>query len=323
VRRGRLTSWVILIALLLTVLALPVGFESPNHVLLALLWMVVIIQVSAFFCNRLGQVSMAGFLITASSEVGLMAAILTSPNGMDVNSLPLLDLLVQPLLFTVSTARKPAWVFVVAFVNSAFFAALFFLLPIMHTAALMHLLNTQGIDTVLRPMTMELVVAVVTFLGYSSYARALKTADREEEMIKQQQDRLEYERRKGEEKRHLERDISNLVAVWQAVANGEQQMILPRIESPGLQPLSFSLNVLLTRVQQGSRAEQELAHTRQVAEQVANMIQRRNEHISIPPTGTCIDIVALALLADQRSDQHHLLLRQRTPGSHLNTSEGG
>lgn len=167
--QARLTSATLFFTLLLAIVALPVPIAAHNWLLLCSLFGTATLHALALFLNRRGQIVFAGIVAVCSINIGLMIAIL-SLHTLDGYDLPLFDLMVQSVCVAVSLL-PPRSVFVVTAANCLFFVLAFLSLP--HTAELDHMLVARGYyDAFLKLVTIQLIVAIVTYLWVRSNQKA-------------------------------------------------------------------------------------------------------------------------------------------------------
>ena len=161
-RRGRLTSAVLLfVILIITLLALPVGIFGPNHILAPAMLFLTIVMCIALAFNRRGQILVSGGIVVAGIDLGLAFALLTTPGGLNANSLPLFDLMVQSELVAVSLLPVES-VFIVAACNCVFIWLDLALQP--HAPSLTAVLTMAGPEVPARPIVLQIILAVVLYL---------------------------------------------------------------------------------------------------------------------------------------------------------------
>lgn len=107
-------------------------------------------------------------------------------------NLPIFDLMIASELITVSLLN-PSSVFIVSMVNCCFI-----ILDVVlehHAPDLNHYLALSGWAVILaRPLLLQIVVAIVTFLWVDSALKALRRADKAEAMVAMEHAIAEYER---------------------------------------------------------------------------------------------------------------------------------
>jgi len=205
--------------------------------------------------------------------------------------LPMLDLLVLPELFAVSLL-PPVAVFIDALVHIIFaVAALTFLLP--QTTELKAILHTTAIqDALARPIVIQILVAVITYLWVRSATQAIERADRATSIAMLERDMAEQGVQIAEEKGQLEASIRQIVTVHARAANGDYSVRVPLIEGNALWEIAGALNNLLARLQ---RSRQDTMQLQRIYEAIGRFLQARNQAQNnlIPwrRTGTPIDTI--------------------------------
>jgi len=226
VRRGRLTSIILLAIIILLLATIPTtNFAGKiNPLLLQILGSVCGLYALAVALNRRGKVKLAGTIIVASTNIGFFFGLLAIPGGLDIARLPALDLLVIPVLLAVSLLPQGS-IFPVAFVNGLY---IWSILTFSHHAHdLTKILATGGYySAVIRPIVLLLAVASVAYTWVRSANQAIVQADRAEELdisVKQQQVLLEEVNRLYEEQ--------SLAAVTDAITNlPNHRAVMSRVE---------------------------------------------------------------------------------------------
>jgi len=289
-RRGQLASLLLLAIIALGVVALPIGvytLHSNPIVLPALAIGIVGCGIAALF-NRRGMVIVVAILLVLLLDAGYTAIILGAP--IDGPDLAVFDLFVFSELVAVSL-MAPVNVFLVAIFNSAVILATLFLAP--HTPALAHTLaSSAAYDVIARPVALQIIVAVVTYLFARGEERAIQRADRAEEIAA-------LEARELERTRQIEHGVEQLLQTHVRAANGDYTARAALGQNNILWQVAVSLNNLLSRLQRSAQAEFELQRVTQEIGRLVNAIQntRAGRHPVWPaPSKTPLDplIVELA-----------------------------
>lgn len=318
VRRGRVASIVLFFVILLVILPLPSAIGNPLQ--LTTLLLVIALDIVALLVNRSGRTTAAGIMVVIGIEIGLITSILTTPGGIGPSNLPLFDLLVQALCVSVSLLA-PQTVFLVAVINCIFIVVTLFNGPVTHE--LYHLVRTDTNRILVQPITLQIIVAIVTFVWASSATSAIKRADRAEEIEALQQRELERQQQDLDQKQQIEYGIEQILKTHIKIANGDFTARAPLAQDNILWQIARSLNNLLARLQGYNqmaidlrRAQQEIATyhtTNRNAENAQRELQRTKEAaarlmealkaarnsqapVAIPPaSGTVIDEVVVVL----------------------------
>ncbi len=350
VRRGRVASIVLFFVILLVILPLPSAIG--NALLLTTLLSVIALDVVALLVNRSGRTTTAGIMVVIGIEIGLMTSILTTPGGIAPSNLPLFDLLVQALCVSVSLLA-PQTVFLVAVMNCIFIVVTLFNGPV--TPELYHLVRTDTNRILVQPITLQVIVAIVTFVWASSATSAIKRADRAEEIEALQQRELEQQQRDLDQKQQIEYGIEQILKTHIKIANGDFTARAPLAQDNILWQIARSLNNLLARLQgynqmaidlrraqqdiatyhamnaNGEYAQRELQRTKEAAARLMEALKvARNSQtpVAIPPaSGTVIDAVVATLNGgappvDRREERptNSIPLRNERPVRYNDTS---
>ncbi len=252
-RRGKLISIVLLAVLIVATIGTFVGIFIVHSIFLVVSPYIVVVAITAFL-NRRGQVVIAGILMVLGVEVSVMssAAAVSFPL-MSVYALPVLDMLVLPELIAASLL-PPGFVFIVASINIAFIVSvLTFLFP--HNAELIATLHTSLGDAVARPVVIQILTAVVSFLWVRSVEQAIYRANRATTIATLTQDLAEQDRVVAEQKRQLDASIRQIVEAHTRVANGDLKVRVPLTQDNVLWEVAGALNNLLSRYQRAIQAE--------------------------------------------------------------------
>ncbi|HEU0026345.1 MAG TPA: hypothetical protein VFQ25_04455 [Ktedonobacterales bacterium] len=283
-RRGRLAATLILAILALGIINIPVAATNPSMTELYGDLVGIAGCVVAVALNRSGSISLASILLAALLAGGFAGIILTAPGGLSVPNLLLMPLLALDELIAVSLLA-PWTVFLFALINSAFVLVVILEWP---TNATVHtLLNQPGAASLIisPPITLFLIVALVTYLWVRGATNALVARDRAEEFAT-------LEHAVAEQRRSLELGMRQMHDTLVRVANGDYSARAPLSQDNVLWQLSASLNTMIARQQKVSDAQFQLQ--RAVGE-VARLVEAvRQARAGRPPlwpaeTGTVVD----------------------------------
>ncbi len=283
VRRGRLASIILLFMFIGTAAFIPLAIVSINPLLTPIILALLAICGVAIFLNRLGQVALAGTLAMSALSLTIVLNLLTSPQGiLSTNGLLTYDLLVLSELIAVSVL-PPRFVFVVAILNSIFMCVDIALQP--HAPDLEHLLHVSTYTILIRPVSLQLVVALVTYLWVRSAMRAIRRAERVEVIA-------ELQHSIAQQKQDLEFGIQQIQGTLVQAANGNFNVRTPLAQDNVLWHIAVSLNTLLTRLQRSNQSEQELQRIRiEIGRLVTILYEAEASHLPLKttPTGTLLD----------------------------------
>jgi hypothetical protein len=239
--------------------------------------------VAALF-NQFGKVTIVTVLLIAVIDLGCGLMLLTSPMGLDVSDLPVFDVLLVSELIAVSLLPAIS-VFPVALGNMLFTIAVLLFAP--RTMELhMVLTSNMAYTTILQPLGLQLIVAVVSYIWVRSALRALARADRAEEVSQLQRREAELLRRETEFNQIFAQGGEHLLQVLVRAANGDQSVRSTLYQDHPLWRIGNALNVLLTRVQRIANTEQEIKQLRMTIAQLTERIfdPERGHRQTPPPT---------------------------------------
>ena len=139
-------------------------------------------------------------------EVGLGSSILFYPGGIVPSNLPLFDLTVQALVAGVAMIWPPSMVFAIAIVN------ILFTLLVLHTGVitpeLARLVSRDPARIFIQPITLQVAVALYTFIATWSKNRAMWRADRAEEIVALQRQLAQQMQQTAVSAQHLDSEIA-------------------------------------------------------------------------------------------------------------------
>ena len=289
-RRGKLISLALLLQLVIVIVLLPTVGLFVNHALIPNLVIMAVLLSIALLFNRRGRVIPAGILAVVGLDLSLMLNLASYP-AMSSFLLPMLDLLVLPELFAVSLL-PPAAVFVDALIHICFIvASLLFLFP--KSAELQALLQTSALqDALARPIVIQVLVAVITYLWVKSALQSIERADRATSIAILEREMAEQGMQVTVEKQQLEESIRQILAVHTRVANGDYTVRVPLTRGNVLWEIGGSLNNMLSRLQ---RYRQDTLTFEQTNLALNQFLQARsrahNGFISWQQTNTPVDVL--------------------------------
>ena len=297
-RRGRLISLLLLLMIIIVFVVLPIALFSGNYPLLIILFIGLGTQCLTLALNRRGHVLVAGLIIVGVTMIGYVLAQTFNPGGLRVGDLPDFDLLVWVELLAVSLLPARS-VFVVAALDSFFIWADVSFQP--HAPDLVHFLSTDGYAAIGRPITIQIVVAVVAYLWVRSATAAIARADRAEVIAALEHAMAAQQRASRQQTLELEESIAQLVETHQRVSAGDFRARVHLQEEDVLAPVADSLNLLLVRFQRLLAESEELERTKvQSARVVASLreavVTGKLPRLPEQGAGTTVDLIILELL---------------------------
>jgi hypothetical protein len=300
-RRGHITSATLLVVILLVLAAEPIGIFGTDKSLIGILLIPTVFYIVALAFNRRGKIVTAGIFTIIGMEIGITLAIIGSASngGFAGFNLPMYDLLVQAELVAV-TLLPPASVGFLVCYHSAFIIGTMIFLPrsATYVGEMAHLIDIYG--AALRPITLQIIVAVVLYLWVTSAYQALKRADRAEVIAEMERRELEQNQKDLVLKQQLDEGIQAILNTHVAVANGDFSARAPLKKENLLWRIAYSLNNLLARLQSLNAAETELQKTRQETQRLAEAIRlaKQGYPLRLNRTGTSLDVLIMELVSD-------------------------
>lgn len=252
-RRRKLAQIILLVIASFQMVEIPGALVNHNLMALGTALLGATICAVALFFNQRGMVTVGSILLIIVVDLGCGLMLLTSPNGLAVENLPIFDALIISDLIAVSLLPARS-VFPVALGNILFIIGDLILQP--QTPAMQKLLASGMASTVLiQPISLQIIVAIVTYLWVRSAQQAIVRADRAEEIAALQ-------RREAERTQQLEAGIQQLLQTQVRTANGDLTARVNLRQENVLWQVGVSLNLLLTRLQKAERTTRELQQMR-------------------------------------------------------------
>ena len=285
-RRSRLIAWLILGLLVGVAILSPLALQDARARWILAAWALGLVLVAVL--NRSGYVAAAGVTLVALVSGGILAANLASPIGLTMGELPNFDAYVVPVVIATSVLPRASG-FVVAGLNSLLIVGNYAWQP--HNANIaqdVHLYSSATVQTVsllVRPIALQFVLAVVAYLWVRGTDRAIRRADRAEEIA-------ELEQREVERTREIEEGVHQLLAVHVRLANGDFDARVAPLRSAPLWQIGNSLNHLIARLTAFAQADAVLGRTQQTVGALVDVIQRWQQGLpaTLPaPSGTPLD----------------------------------
>ncbi len=233
----------------------------------------VLCGVAALF-NQVGKITIVSILLIAVIDLGCGLMLLTSPMGLDVGDLPVFDVLLVSELIAVSLLPAIS-VFPVALSNILFIIAVIGLMP--HTMNLnMMLESNMAYNTLVQPVSLQIVVAVVSYVWVRSALRAIARADRAEEIARLQRREAELMNREVERIRQLNAGSEHLLQVLVRAANGDHMVRTDLRQDHPLWRIGNAINVLLSRTRRPDRTEEEAKQLRAANARLNQLVLEAN-----------------------------------------------
>ncbi|MBA2396590.1 MAG: hypothetical protein H0V70_28025 [Ktedonobacteraceae bacterium] len=266
-RKSRLLSTAVFFLMLVVALLIPATLFIANRAVLWLCIIVLAICMISLILNRNGKTILAGVIITIMFEVAFFLTIV-STKPFDVANLPLYDMLVLPELLVASLLPGSS-IFFAALLNSLFIWGDLVFQP--RTLLLQQYLSSPLFYVaVVRPVVIQLLVAVVVYIWVRSTLRAIERADKAEMLA-------HLEHALAEQKNQLETGIQDILQTHTAISNGNLDARVPLTQDHALWPLANALNTLLTRFQRSVKAEQNMQRVQVMLPPIVNALQEAEQ----------------------------------------------
>ena len=299
--RSRLASILILMTLVVSLAFIPAALTSDSlHVVPPVIGMFVVGCI-AIPLNRYGKVTIVGILIVGSLDVALIYSLLSYPHfTLTQNAIPIYDLFVISDIIAISLLPVQS-IFYVSLYHSIFMLADVVLQP--HTPDLQFLLTSTDYSLMVRPLTIQIVVALITYLWVRNTMRALERAN-QAEVIAQLEHTITLQQK------DLDEGIQQILATLIEAANGNAQVRAPLARQSALWQVGVGLNTLLARLQRSNQTERELQHLKMEIRRLLMGISQakgRQAPLWLSSGGTELDLLISELLG--------FVLLQPPPGS--------
>lgn len=291
-RRSGLVSWLTLGLFGVLLIISPIAIDDLRSLMtfaIAALGLVI-----AAALNRFGYVRLAGVLLVALISGAVFGATLASPIGLTMGQLPNYDALAVSVVVA-ATVLPRGWAFVVALLDSAGIVADYLLQPHNHNidvdALLYSSVTLQTVSLLVRPIAIQFIMALISYLWVRGVERAIRRADRAEEMAFLQQ-------REIESTRELDEGVRQLLDAHVRLANGDFHAQVPQLRSAALWQIGVSLNNLIGRLSRLAQADVVLRRTEETAAQLAVAVRtwHSGRGMAVPPLShTPLDPVLTAL----------------------------
>jgi hypothetical protein len=291
VPRGQLASIILLILVIGMIAFIPAALTSDSlHVLPPLIGM-FLITCLAIWLNKQGHVTLVGILLVVTFDAALAEALLSYPHFvLTQNAVPIYDMFVLSDIVAISLLPIRSIFFVSSF-HSIFMLADIILQP--HTPDLQLLIGQTTYSFMVRPLIIQIVVALITFLWVSNTTRALERANKAEIVA-----RLEHTL--AMERLILAEGIEQIVHTLVQAANGDLSTRAPLAQQHVLWKVGNGLNMLLTRLERSQQSELELQYTKREVQRLLRALQEAKIHKSpfwLSPGGSDLDLLINELLA--------------------------
>jgi hypothetical protein len=292
VRKSRFLSALIFGCICIFLFFIPGCLIVPNHFILFADITMLLICVAAIFANRKQKVSVAGFLLTGAFELALTMVIFTTL-PLDETSIQQYELFVIGECLAVSLLT-PASVFIVMIYNVVIITISLLYQP--HTAIFAHDLHTQLIAVWSRPVSIQFLVALVTYLWVRSETRASVRADRLEWIVNLEH-KVAHQREEAErEQKRWQEGMERLARCYAEMINAHDfSRPLSMAEFPAeFRPFIMMFNNRRIDLGQLYLVEGELSHLKQAIIESEKKARLGQLDLNVR-TGTLLDLLFASL----------------------------
>jgi hypothetical protein len=295
-RRSRLASWLILGLLVGVTILSPLALEDIRARVTLGVWAVGLLIAAVL--NRRGWVTVAAVVLVLLFSGGILFANLASPIGLTLGELPNFDAYVVPVVLA-ATLLPRASTFLVAIGNSLLIIGNYLYQP--HNANIgqdAHLYSSVAVQTVsflVRPIALQLVLAVVAYLWVRGVDEAIRRADRAEELAILEEREVERTRVEAERTFALEEGVRYMHQTLAEWAQGDARHRIPRMPVVILEQLGVDLNDFITWVTPALRADNQLRRLQEDVMHLSAALEgwaQGRRVVWPPPTGTPLDRLA-------------------------------
>ena len=269
-RRRQIVSGILVVIVLFQLVNFPGAIIMHSFMAIGTVLLGLALCGVAMLFNQLGKVTLVSLLLILVVDLGYGLMILTSPRGLDVGDLAIFNMLLVSVLIAVSLLPA-VMVFPVALTNILFIFAVIAFEP--HTPQLNTLLaSNMGYNAVIEPVSLQVIVSVVSFLWVRSALQAIARADRAQEIAQLRRREAELLRREAERTRQLDQGSEHLLQVLVRAANGDRTVRATLTQDNVLWRVGNALNLLLARLRRASVAEHENQQLREANVRLSQMV---------------------------------------------------
>ncbi len=296
IRYARLTSAFLLLVFILNALVAPfMIFDSPRspssppiaYGMLALL-------VSSFVLGRLRYQ-----IASASCIIGYVFLVVIGPlvtNPLDPTLIPILNALVIGIILA-GALMPPIAALIVGFL-SGLACVLIGVLPFLPRTVAYQRMMDQQLYTVslILPLSIQIIVAVVTYVIMRNLLNTIRRADRAEEIAQLRQELVQQAQFRADEQEQLAEGIATIAQIHARIANGDMNARVPLNADNVLWQVAIPLNNLLNRLQSTHEKADQFDRINAALYEIQQRMEyarRRGQPVQFPRTGTPLDTILL------------------------------
>lgn len=289
-RRSRLLSGLFSLIIVVVIVAAPTAIPVPSYWTPIIVFLVL--SLIALFLNRAAQVTLSAIFYILAIDVTLAILMITLPTGIRNSNIPDFDFFIIPIL--IGGVVLPRYLVpLLAAVHICLIIGLFTLLP--HDPLLTQeiIVNQKGFaySELSDALIIQLVGAMVAWLGAWSVDRALLRASRAEDLAEAHRRINEQARQIVDQKDRLDYGINILKDAHARFANGDYRA-RAKLQDNELTSLAFSFNLMAERLNRITQIAQEHARLEQGLRQlleIQNTVIHGGAVKVSRPTGTLAD----------------------------------
>ncbi len=304
-RRSQMVSVLLVLVVAAICVLIPDVFIQP-HLIVSLL-VDIGLGLLAAVLNRAGKITLAGLICILLVDLGVTAAILNSPTGLNSLAPSIFSLYLIAVLDAGVVLSRP-WIVAIGVVQMGLILALFTLVP--PDASLILLIksdyNGQGYPILVPAILLIMCTTAIVWLYSAGVERALMRASRAEELAEARARIHEQARQITEQNQRLEQGIVMLQEVHARLANGDY-MARVNLQGNELLPLGVSLNLLAERLSRSGRVQQDYQRLEEAIQQLVRSCAALTQGafpVALPPTGTSVDQLTAFLAWVQQLVSH-------------------
>ena len=288
--RSKLASILLLITFIGVIAFVPAALTSDDlHVVPPVIGLFMMACLGVIL-NKRGKTAAAGILIVASLDAALIFSLLSYPHfTLTQNAVPIYDMFVLSDIIAISLLPINSILYI-SFYHSVFMLADIILQP--HTPDLQVLIDQTTYSFMVRPLTIQIVVALVTYLWVRNTMRALERANKAELIAK-------LEHTIALQRKDLDEGIQQILYTLVQAANGNLNVRAPLAQQNVLWQVGVGLNTLLARLQRVNQNERELTRMKMEIRRLIAQVQEaksRQAILWLRPGGTELDMLISELM---------------------------
>lgn len=332
-RRSRLISALLVILVLVVCFFIPSGLGGYTLVWVQMLTMTTC-GVLVAVLNRLGRVTLAALAMTLLVDITLAQFILSLPA---LNTTNLADFDLFTIAVLIGGIVLPRWLILsTSGLQISLIILLFFLKP--HDPVLDTEIGKYeaglGYAALTDPILLQICGASIAWLYAWSVERALRRANRAEELAEARARLHEQARQIAGQNERLAQGIALLQDAQARIANGEYQARI-ELQKNELLPVAVSFNLMAERLSRNEQMQQAYRRLEQALGQLMEAFMAVGQHaatVTFAPTGTLVDqvfpyllrfralTIALAQSLPLVENVYIALQRQQNPLMHIESN---